>query len=93
MKAIWNGTIIAESDNTVVVDGNHYFPLDSINPQFFDESAHTSTCGWKGLANYYTINVGGKENVNAAWIYKTPKEAASEIKDYIAFWQGITVTN
>lgn len=92
MKAIWNGTIIAESDATVLIEGNHYFPFDSIKEQFFHESTHTSTCGWKGLASYYTVNVDGKENTNAAWVYKTPKEAAAEIAAYVAFWQGITVT-
>jgi uncharacterized protein (DUF427 family) len=92
MKAIWNNTTIAESDSTVVIDGNHYFPLASIHQQFFQASTHTSTCGWKGLANYYTINVDGKENENAAWVYKTPKEAASEIEGYVAFWQGVKVT-
>lgn len=92
MKAIWNGKIIAESDKTVEVEGNHYFPLDSINQSLFEESTHTSTCGWKGLANYYTITVDGKANENAAWIYKTPKEAALEIANHVAFWQGITIS-
>jgi uncharacterized protein (DUF427 family) len=93
MKAIWNDTVIAESDATILIEENHYFPSNSINKAYFFESTHTSTCGWKGLANYYTINVKGKENANAAWTYKTPKEAASEIKDYVAFWQGVTVTD
>ena len=93
MKAIWNNTTIAESDSTIVLEGNHYFPLDSINQLFFKESTHTSTCGWKGLANYYSIHVDGKENTNAAWIYKTPKEEASKIKNHVAFWQGITITS
>jgi uncharacterized protein (DUF427 family) len=92
MKAIWHGTVIAESDDTILIEGNHYFPFDSINQAYFTDSTHTSTCGWKGLANYYTINVNGKINENAAWVYKTPKTAAIEIKGYIAFWQGITVT-
>jgi uncharacterized protein (DUF427 family) len=92
MKAIWNDIVIAESDATIVLEGNHYFPFDSINQAYFIESTHTSTCGWKGLANYYSINVSGKINTNAAWVYKAPKEAAKEIKGYIAFWKGITVT-
>ncbi|MDG1073920.1 MAG: DUF427 domain-containing protein [Methylophilaceae bacterium] len=93
MKAIWNDTIIAESDATVVVEGNHYFPFSAIKLPYFVESQHTTTCGWKGLANYYTITVDGNENVNAAWVYRTPKEEASAIKNHIAFWKGVTVTN
>ncbi len=91
MKAIWNNTVIAESDQTITLEGNHYFPFESINQQFFQESLHTSVCGWKGLANYYNIVVGDQENPNAAWVYKTPKEQAREIKNYIAFWKGISV--
>lgn len=93
MKAKWNDMVIAESDNTILMEGNHYFPHDSIKKTYFHESTHNTTCGWKGLANYYTIIVNGKENVNAAWTYKSPKEAAAEIKGHIAFWQGITVTD
>jgi uncharacterized protein (DUF427 family) len=93
MKAIWNDVVIAESANTVVVEGNHYFPMDSINKAYFKESQHTTTCGWKGLANYFSVDVNGKENINAAWIYKTPLKAADNIKNHVAFWKGITVTN
>jgi uncharacterized protein (DUF427 family) len=91
MKAIWNNTVIAESDQTIVLEGNHYFPIESIHEQYFQESLHTSICGWKGLANYYNVVVEGQENPNAAWIYKTPKEQAQEIKNHIAFWKGISV--
>ncbi len=91
MKATWNNTVIAESDNTIIIEGNHYFPSESINCQYFEESTHTTICGWKGLANYYSLNVNGQENINAAWVYKTPKDAASEIKGYVAFWKGVTV--
>lgn len=92
MKAIWNDAVIAESNNTVVVEGNHYFPLDSIDQKFFTESTHTTTCGWKGLANYFSIEVNGKVNTNAAWIYKNPSKAAEKIKDHVAFWQGVVIT-
>lgn len=92
MKAIWNDVVIAESDSTIALEGNYYFPFDSVNQAFLRESTHSSTCGWKGLANYYTIDVDGKVNENAAWVYKMPKTAASEVKGYIAFWQGVTVT-
>lgn len=92
MKAIWNDTVIAESNATVLLEGNHYFPFNSINQEFLRESTHTSTCAWKGLANYYSIDVNGKVNENAAWVYKSPKSAAAKIKEYIAFWQGVKVT-
>ena len=91
MKALWNNVIIADSEKTIEVEGNHYFPLDSINEQFFSESSHTTTCGWKGLANYFNIEVEGKVNLNAAWLYKTPSTAASQIKDHVAFWKGVIV--
>lgn len=92
MKAIWNEVIIAESSDTVVVEGNHYFPLSALKPGYFEETQHTTTCGWKGLANYFSIVVNGKENQNAAWIYKTPYEATANIKNHVAFWKGVTVT-
>jgi uncharacterized protein (DUF427 family) len=92
MKAIWNDTVIAESNDTIVVEGNHYFPLNSIKHEFFTESAHNTSCGWKGLANYFSIEVNGKVNANGAWIYKNPTEAAERIKGYVAFWQGVIVT-
>lgn len=92
MKAQWQDAVIAESNATILIEGNHYFPFDSINLDFLSESSHTSTCGWKGLANYYTIKVNDKINENAAWVYKNPKSAAAEIKDYVAFWKGVAVT-
>lgn len=90
-KATWNGVILAESDYTEIVEGNHYFPPDSINREYFKESRQTSVCPWKGLANYYTIEVNGKKNENAAWYYASPKNAANNIKDHIAFWRGVQV--
>ena len=92
MKAIWNGKILAESDNTVVVENNHYFPVDSINEEFFIDSDHKTTCPWKGLASYKSIQVDGETNENAAWYYPEPKDAAKEIKDHFAFWKGVEVT-
>ena len=92
MKAIWNGTVIAESDQTVVVEGNHYFPPESLKKELLVSSSHQTTCPWKGLASYYSIVVDGEENTNAAWYYPSPKEAASEIKDHVAFWKGVQVT-
>ncbi len=91
MKAIWNDTVLAESDQTVVVEGNHYFPPNSINKQYFTESSTHSTCPWKGQANYYNITVSGKSNSDAAWFYPNPKEAAQQIKDHVAFWKGVQV--
>jgi len=92
MKAIWNDTVLAESDQTVVVEGNHYFPPNSINTQYFRESKTHSTCPWKGQANYYNITVGGETNPDAAWFYPNPKEAAQHIKDHVAFWKGVQVS-
>ncbi len=92
MKATWNGQILAESDNTVVVENNHYFPADSINKEFFIDSNHQTTCPWKGLASYKSIEVDGKVNENAAWYYPDPKEAAKKIKDHFAFWKGVEVS-
>ena len=92
MKAYWNGQIIAESDDTVVVEGNHYFPADSIAKQYFKQSDSTTECPWKGEASYYTIEVEGKTNEDAAWYYPDPKDAAKEIKDHVAFWKGVEVT-
>ena len=90
MKAIWKDAVIAESDDTIVVEGNHYFPPDALNGDHFEESSHTTT--WKGKASYYTVVVDGDRNENAAWTYPDPKDAASEIKDYVAFWNGVDVT-
>ena len=92
MRAIWNDTVIAESNDTVVVEGNHYFPRESVNEDFLEDSEHTSFCPWKGTANYYSISVDGESNPNAAWYYAAPKDAASEIEGRIAFWRGVQVT-
>lgn len=91
MKAIWNNQVIAESDNTVVVEGNHYFPPDAVKKQFLKSSGTHSTCPWKGKASYYSIDVEGNVNEDAAWYYPEPKEAAKQIKDHIAFWKGVKV--
>jgi uncharacterized protein (DUF427 family) len=90
--ATWNGAVLAESDRTIVVEGNHYFPADSIKAEYFKDSNHHTTCGWKGVASYYSIEVEGQENPNAAWYYPTPKDAAKNITGYIAFWKGVQVS-
>lgn len=90
-QAIWNNTVIAESDQTELVEGNHYFPRESINNEFFQESTHTTVCGWKGTANYFDIVVDGQTNAGAAWYYADPKPEANNIKDYVAFWKGVQV--
>jgi uncharacterized protein (DUF427 family) len=92
MKAIWNNTVIAESDKTIVVENNHYFPPDTIKKDLFVVSDTHSVCPWKGLASYYSIAVDGHVNKDAAWYYPEPKEAAKEIKGYVAFWKGVEVT-
>ena len=92
MKAIWNGTIVAESDATRVIEGNHYFPPDSVKREYFRHSGTTSTCPWKGEASYYTLEVDGEKNEDAAWYYRAPKDAAAEIRDHVAFWRGVEVT-
>ncbi|MEM7082148.1 MAG: DUF427 domain-containing protein [Pseudomonadota bacterium] len=91
MKAIWNGVVLAESDDTVVVERNHYFPEASLNRAYFTDSTTTSTCFWKGTANYYNVVVAEKENADAAFYYAKPKKAASNIKDRVAFWRGVEV--
>jgi uncharacterized protein (DUF427 family) len=91
VTATWNGVIIADSDDTVLVEGNHYFPRASIDAALLSDSATTSVCPWKGTAHYHSINAGGAENKDAAWYYPDPKSAASNIKDRIAFWKGVTV--
>ena len=93
MKATWEGTIIAESDQTIVMEGNHYFPPGSLNTEYFSPSPTHTTCHWKGIASYYNVNVGEKKNADAAWYYPEPKEAAKSIKGYVAFWRGVTVTD
>ena len=91
MKAIWNNTVIAESDDTVVVENNHYFPADSIKKEFFKDSQTHTTCPWKGQAHYYSIEIDGKENIDAAWYYPEVSELAKGIKGRVAFWKGVTV--
>ncbi|OOG59806.1 DUF427 domain-containing protein [Rhodanobacter sp. C03] len=92
MRAIWKGTLLAESDDTVVVEGNHYFPAESMRREYFRASEHQSVCPWKGTASYYDVIVDGEVNTHAAWYYPTPKEAAIEIKGRVAFWRGVEVT-
>jgi len=91
MKAIWNGATLAQSDETTVVEGNHYFPAPSIDRSYFIRSDTHTTCPWKGEASYYDIAVDGQVNKDAAWYYPDPKEAAAKIKDRVAFWKGVTV--
>jgi len=90
MRAVWNGVVLAESDDTVVVEGNHYFPREALQEEYFrDSSTHTS-CPWKGRASYLTVEVDGKENRDAAWYYPEPKPAAEQITGRVAFWRGVT---
>lgn len=91
MKAIWNDKVIAESDDTVFIEGNHYFPVSSVNQELLKESSTHTICPWKGTASYYHIEVDGVENADAAWFYTTPSDAAQPIKDHIAFWKGVQV--
>ena len=91
MKAIWKDVVLAESDDTIVVEDNHYFPPDSVNREYLKESATHTTCPWKGEASYYDIVVSDAVNKDAAWYYPEPKEAAQQIKDYVAFWKGVEV--
>lgn len=90
-RAIWNGTVLAESDRCVVVEGNQYFPADAINSEYFQPSDTHTTCPWKGIASYYNVVVDGKVNKDAAWYYPTPKDAAKQITGHIAFWRGVQV--
>ena len=92
MKASWNGTVVAESDDIVTVEGNAYFPASAVAPGMLKPSSHTSVCPWKGTAHYYSLDVGGAVNENAVWYYPTPKDAAKEIKDRVAFWKGVKVS-
>ncbi len=91
MKSIWHGATLAESKETVVVEGRHYFPADSLSSQYFSDSATHSICHWKGTASYKTVEVDGEKNPDAAWYYPDPKEKAAEIKDHFAFWKGVEV--
>jgi len=93
MKAIWNGQVLAESEVTIVVEGNHYFPPASIKQAFFKDSPTHTTCPWKGEARYYSIVVAGETNEDAAWHYPSPKDAAKEIAGHIAFWRGVEITD
>ena len=91
MKATWNGITLAESDETVVVEGNHYFPAQAINSEYFQESSSQTVCPWKGVASYYDVVVNGDVNRNAAWFYPSASEAAKNIEGYVAFWHGVRV--
>jgi uncharacterized protein (DUF427 family) len=90
-KAVWNGVVVAESDQTESVEGNHYFPPSSIKREYFKESNTTSVCPWKGTASYYTVEAGGKTNQDAAWYYPSPKPEAKQITGFIAFWNGVEI--
>jgi uncharacterized protein (DUF427 family) len=91
IRATWNGAVVAESESTVVVEGNHYFPATDVRDEFFEPSDTHTVCPWKGTASYRTLVVGGDRNPDAAWYYPTPKDAAEEITDRVAFWRGVTV--
>jgi uncharacterized protein (DUF427 family) len=91
VKAVWNGAVLAESDSTEVVEGNHYFPADAIDNKYFKPSETHSVCPWKGTASYYTVEVDGKRNADAAWYYPTTKDEAKNIEGYVAFWKGVEV--
>lgn len=93
MKALWNGKIIAESDDILKVEGNSYFPIESVNKEYLKESQVTSVCPWKGKASYFSLEVDGKINKDAAWHYPEPKEAAKEIKGRVAFWKGVEIVD
>jgi uncharacterized protein (DUF427 family) len=93
MKAIWNGKVIAESNSTVQVEGNHYFPEESVNKKFLKDSQTHTVCSWKGTASYYNLEVDGKQNKDAAWYYADPSSAARNIKDHVAFWKGVEIVN
>jgi uncharacterized protein (DUF427 family) len=90
-RATWNGALLAESDRTIVVEGNHYFPPDAVRREHLRDSATHTVCGWKGTASYYNVEAGGQVNNDAAWYYPDPKPAAANIKGYIAFWKGVRV--
>ena len=91
MRAVWNGAVLAESDDTVVAEGNHYFPREAVNWQYFSHSLRRSVCSWKGTATYLTITVDGQSNPDAAWYYPDPSPVAAHIRDRVAFWHGVTV--
>jgi uncharacterized protein (DUF427 family) len=89
---MWNGQVVAESDDIVTVEGNAYFPATSLRQEFVQPSSHTSVCGWKGTAQYYTLNVGGQMNKDAVWYYPEPKQAAADVTGRVAFWKGVSVS-
>ncbi|TVZ52973.1 DUF427 domain-containing protein [Dokdonia sp. Hel_I_53] len=91
MKAIWNNQVIAESEDTIVVENNHYFPHNTLKKEFFKPSRQKSTCPWKGEASYYSISVNGKENTDAAWFYPNTKNKAKNIENRVAFWKGVSI--
>ncbi len=91
--ASYHGAVLAQSDATQIVEGNHYFPPESLNREYFQPSSATTVCGWKGTASYYDVVVDGDVNPQAAWYYPTPLEAAANIKDYVAFWKGVEVSD
>lgn len=92
-KAVWNGVVLAESDNTILVEGNHYFPRDSLNSEYFRDSSYHTTCSWKGTASYYDVVVDGEINPACAWYYPNPNDAAANICCRVAFWRGVQVTD
>ncbi len=91
-KAVWNGAVVAESDETIIVEGNHYFPRDAITAGYYSDNSKTTYCGWKGTARYFDLEVDGQRNAAAAWYYPEPLEKAANIKDYVAFWNGVEVS-
>ncbi len=91
MKAVWNGVVLAESDATIVVEGNHYFPAEAVSKEYFQESPSQTVCPWKGVASYYNVVVNGDVNRDAAWTYPSASSAAKQIEGYIAFWKGVKV--
>lgn len=93
MKAIWNGQVVAESDDTVVIENNHYFPPNTIHKEFFKPSNTHTVCPWKGQASYYTLEVDGQSNPDAAWYYPSTSHAAKPIEGYVAFWKGVSITD
>lgn len=91
-QAVWNNQVIAESDETIMVEGNHYFPPDSVKEEYLQPSDKTTVCGWKGTANYYHVTAGGQTNEDAAWYYADPKPEAEQLRGRVAFWKGVEVT-
>ena len=91
-KATWQGVVLAQSNETIEIEGNQYFPPDSVNRQYLEDSTTHSTCPWKGLASYYHVIVDNERNTDAAWYYPDPKEAAAQIKGYVAFWKGVEIS-